>query len=65
MKGTRYISEQEIARRWGAVRQEMERAGAGALVAFSSPQLMARGLLRWLTDWLLEHFSRSESTGLP
>lgn len=51
MKGTRYISEQELARRWRAVRQEMERAGVGALVAFSSPQLMARGLLRWLADW--------------
>ena len=51
MKGTRYISEQELSRRWRAVRQEMEKAGAGALVAFGSPQLMARGLLRWLVDW--------------
>ncbi|MBR1671885.1 MAG: aminopeptidase P family protein [Fretibacterium sp.] len=51
MKGTRYISRQELFRRWKAVRWEMEQAGVEALVAFGSPQLMARGLLRWLVDW--------------
>ncbi|MCR5346834.1 MAG: M24 family metallopeptidase [Fretibacterium sp.] len=51
MKGTRYISGQELTRRRQRVREEMRRAGAGVLVAFGSPQLMARGLLRWLADW--------------
>ena len=46
-----YVSREEIGRRWGAARREMERAGVGALVAFGSPQLMARGVLRWLVDW--------------